>query len=490
MRPRRPTAQLVLLVLVAAGAAIRFSTLDLQSFWVDEGITVHLLRMDFGGMFSSALDGEQTPPLYYVLAWLWTRPFGTGEAGLRSLSALVGTATVPLAWAIGRKLVSERVGLVAAGLVAFNPLLVWYSQEARSYALLVLLAGLSILAFLRALEQSSARNLARWAVVSALALCTHYFALFVVVPEALWLLLRTPDRRRAGIAVAGVAAIGAVLLPLAIHQAGNPGANFIGTTALGERMLQLPKQYLVGYASPAAVLFTMLAAIVAAGAVWFVLTRTDPHERGAARSAALLLACAAGVPLVLAVAGADYLVTRNAIAGLLPFVLLLAIGLGARRAGWVGLAAAAVLCGLGLSAVVSVDARPEFQRDDWRGVARVLGSTNEPRGVVVSPAKGQTPLAVYVGGLNPFPGRPYLLSEIDLIGVAIHRPGQEPRPPRPVAPAHPPDFTVVYRRYAPTYTFIRLRAPQAVPVDAAILASLRLAPGIAATLLQSPAPPP
>src|SRR5207237_788917 len=82
VRPRRPTrAQLVLLVLVAAGAAIRFSTLDLQSFWVDEGITVHLLRMDFGSMFSSALDGEQTPPLYYVLAWLWTRPFGTGEVG-------------------------------------------------------------------------------------------------------------------------------------------------------------------------------------------------------------------------------------------------------------------------------------------------------------------------------------------------------------------------------------------------------------------------
>src|SRR5207302_2742076 len=90
VRPRRPTrAQLVLLVIVAAGAAIRFSTLDLQSFWVDEGNTVHLLRMDFGSMFSGALDGEQTPPLYYVLAWLWTRPFGTGEVGLRSLSALV-----------------------------------------------------------------------------------------------------------------------------------------------------------------------------------------------------------------------------------------------------------------------------------------------------------------------------------------------------------------------------------------------------------------
>ena len=488
MRPRRPTrAQLALLVLVAAGAAIRFSTLDLQSFWVDEGITVHLLRMDFGDMFGSALDGEQTPPLYYVLAWLWTRPFGTSEVGLRSLSALVGTATIPLAWGIGRQLVSERVGLVAAGLVAFNPLLVWYSQEGRSYALLVLLAGLSILAFLGALEQGSARNLARWAVPSVLALCTHYFALFVVVPEALWLLLRIPDRRRAGIAVAGVAAVGALLLPLAIHQAGNPGASFIGTTALGERMLQLPKQYLVGYASPAAALLTVLATVVAVGAVWLVLTRTDPRERGAARSVALLLACAAGVPLVLAVAGADYLVTRNAIAGLLPFVLLLAIGLGARRAGLAGLAAAAVLCGIGIGAVVAVDARPEFQRDDWRGAARLLGRTRVPRAVVVSPAKGLAPLAAYVRGLELFPSRPVAVSEIDVIGVAIHRPGQTPRPPRPAHAPRSPAFSVTYRRDTPTYTFVRLRSATPVPVAALFVGSLRLSPGVAGALLQLPA---
>jgi mannosyltransferase len=488
VRTRRPTrAGLALLLIVAAGAAIRFSTLDLQSFWVDEGITVHLLRMDFGGMFSSVLDGEQTPPVYYVLAWLWTRPFGTGEAGLRSLSALAGTVTIPVAWAIGRRLVSERVGLVAAALIAFNPLLVWYSQEARSYALLVLLAGLSILTFVRALERSSARSLALWAVSSALALCTHYFALFVVVPEAVWLLLRAAHRRRTGIAVAAVAAIGAVLLPLAIHQTENPGANFIGASGLGERVLQLLKQYLVGYASPVAALFTVLAAIVAVAALWLALGRTGEDERRAAGRAAVLLACAAGIPIVLAVTGADYLITRNVIAGIVPFVLLLAIGLGARRAGPAGLAGAGVLCGLGLGAVLAVDARPEFQRDNWRGVARILGPATDLRGVVVTPAKGQTPLGIYARGLSDFPSRPHLLPEIDLIAVAVHRPGQTPRPPRPTAPRHPPDFTVVYRRYAPTYTLIRMRAPQSVPINAAILDSLRLAPGIAATLMQSPA---
>ena len=98
MSRRLTRVQLALLAIVSAGAAVRFATLDLQSFWLDEGVTVgRLLRNDFGGMLGQVPASEQTPPLYYVLAWLWTRPFGTGEGGVRSLSALLGTATIPLA---------------------------------------------------------------------------------------------------------------------------------------------------------------------------------------------------------------------------------------------------------------------------------------------------------------------------------------------------------------------------------------------------------
>src|SRR5688572_13338466 len=96
--PRANRTTVALLTgLIAAGAALRFATLDLQSFWVDEGATVLLLRDDFGGMLDGLTVTEKTPPLYYVLAWLWTRPFGTGEVGVRSLSALVGVLTIPAA---------------------------------------------------------------------------------------------------------------------------------------------------------------------------------------------------------------------------------------------------------------------------------------------------------------------------------------------------------------------------------------------------------
>src|SRR5918992_3158863 len=195
----------MLVALTVAGAILRFATLGLQSFSGDEGVTVALVEMGLGDMLDAIPDSESTPPLYYLLAWLWTQVAGTGEAGIRSLSALLGTAAIPVAYAAGRELVSLRAGLVAAALTAANPLLVWYSQEARAYALLVLLAGLSLWLLGRCLANGRRRDLVLWALVSALALLTHYYAAFVVVPEAVWLVagMAAPRRRETVTAARG-----------------------------------------------------------------------------------------------------------------------------------------------------------------------------------------------------------------------------------------------------------------------------------------------
>ncbi|HEU0317212.1 MAG TPA: glycosyltransferase family 39 protein, partial [Solirubrobacteraceae bacterium] len=133
-----------LLGLTLAAAALRFATLGQQSFWFDEASTGRLMRMGLGSMIRALPDGESTPPLYYVLAWVWTRAFGTGEVGLRSLSALAGTLTVLAVYAAAARLFDRRAGLAAAALATFSPLLIWYSQEARAYALLVLLSAASV----------------------------------------------------------------------------------------------------------------------------------------------------------------------------------------------------------------------------------------------------------------------------------------------------------------------------------------------------------
>jgi len=206
--------------LVVLAAAIRFSTLGLQSYRHDEAVTAgRVLHASLAGTMHEVWSGESTPPLYYVLAWAWSHAFGVREVSLRSLSALFGTVTVPIAYFAGRELVGRRVGLVAAAIVSVSPMLVWYSQDARSYALLILLSTGALLFFLRARRTGAARDLACWAVLSALALVTHYFAVFPMAIEAAWLLLEVRPLRRVLWAIGGVAAAGMALAPIALHQA-------------------------------------------------------------------------------------------------------------------------------------------------------------------------------------------------------------------------------------------------------------------------------
>ena len=208
--------------------SLRFATLDEQSFWYDEAVTVGLVRMDFGDMLDRIPESESTPPLYYIVAWLWAKVFGTGEVGLRSLSALCGTAFVPVVYAIGAAPSASASAWWRPALAAVNPLLVWYSQEARTYALLLLLAGLSFLFFIRLLTgDPRRRTLVLWAVVSALALATHYFAAFLVAIEAVWLLMAAANRRPIAVAVACLAAVELALLPLLLHQRSLNLADFI-----------------------------------------------------------------------------------------------------------------------------------------------------------------------------------------------------------------------------------------------------------------------
>ncbi len=203
--------------LTVLAAALRFATIGAQSYHHDEIVTAsRILRDGFWHAMDAVGFSESAPPLYYALAWLWTQVTGTGEAGLRSVSAMAGIATVPVAFMLGAQLSGRRAGLVAAALVAVNPMLVWYSQEARAYALFVLLTALSLLYFLRALERGRRRDFIAWGIASALALATHYFAAFPIAAEALWLLRRRGRETVPGLGI--LAAAGLLLAPLAITR--------------------------------------------------------------------------------------------------------------------------------------------------------------------------------------------------------------------------------------------------------------------------------
>jgi hypothetical protein len=439
---------------------LRFATLGLQSYWSDEAVTVDLLRRSLGRMLVALPHSERTPPLYYALAWLWSRAFGTGEVGLRSLSALVGTLTVPLAYAIGRRLAGERAGLLAAALTAVSPILVWYSQEARSYSLLVFLCVASVWLWLRAQETPSASRVSGWAVVACLAIATHYFASFVVAVEAVFLLCRHRRARVTWAAAAGVAVVQAALIPLAIHQAHiYVEDDYITTVSLARRIVDVGKRFLLGeHGAPghtAAIFAALLAALLAATG-WLFVRRMDAQARRRSSPLLFLVLLATVLPLALALVGLDFFAYRNLLAVWVLAAVLAAAALGTSAGRLAGLAAGGLVLTF-LALTIAVDLDSKLQRTDWRYSPTALGRPDWARLVVITPSYERRPFQIYLTSAHLVHQRTVSVREIDLVGYRL--------PPGTAAPRLELGFHLADRVDHQDLSFIRYTAPRRTTVD-------------------------
>jgi mannosyltransferase len=141
--------------IVALGTLLRFGGIGDKSLWVDEtfSIWVGVQPLDAVGRTSAGLDLH--PPLYYMLLHLWLA-FGESEAAVRSLSALLGVLTIPIAYLIGRFVGGTTLGLLAASLLAISPLHIAYAQQARMYTMLTFFAAAATLCLLHVLQPAPA----------------------------------------------------------------------------------------------------------------------------------------------------------------------------------------------------------------------------------------------------------------------------------------------------------------------------------------------
>jgi mannosyltransferase len=411
----------VVAALTVLAAAIRFYRIGHQGFWYDEATTALLVHFSPGKMFGLIPTSESTPPLYYCVAWVWARAFGYNETGLRALSAVIGVVTVPVMYAATARLVSVRAGLIAAALTACNPLLIWYSQEARAYELLVLLSAASVLAVSYLAERPGRRSAAAWAVVCALALATHYYAILVVVPEALWLLYVHRRSRAVQIAIAFVVLCGLALLPLALKQNEVGRGKWIARASLARRVKEIVPQFVLGFGSPAYDVLEAVAFALAVLGVVLLLTRTARLERRGALLAGAIALAGLVLNLLLIAGGIDDLLTRNVIGLWAPAAIVVAAGLAARRARLVGATAAIALCAVGLVAAIGVAQDRNLQRPDWRAVAAILGprptgaAAVGGRAILLQHFKDRLPLGLYLPGLEFVPTHHARVSELDIV---------------------------------------------------------------------------
>jgi mannosyltransferase len=468
LAPWWPLAALTLLA-----AVLRLATLGEQSFWYDEAFTpVHVLHTGLGATLHAVVHTENTPPLWYLLAWVDARIFGDGAIALRLPSALAGIATVPVVWAIGERLGGRRAALIAAAIVAVDPLMVWYSQEARAYGLYVLFAALAMLCFVRALQAPTRVRLAGFALAGALALLTHYFAVFLLIPMCVWLLLDARVRRAALPAVGALVVVGLALLALISAQGGH-GTQWIGRWALSSRLQAIPQYYLTGYSGASLghgieLLVALPVLLGVALGAWRLFAAPDvagagagvPDARRAVWIALSIAAFAVLAPILLAALGADYLAPRNLVGAMIPVTVLIALLLAHADAAVAGMPPGTVATAIAATVVVAllaisldVDASPRLQRGNWRDVARAIRRAAEPRRgpvAITTVELGAAPLEYYLSDLrlrNLARHASVTVSEIDETGYAPLRrsAGRAPAPGFDLRERRNVDGLIVYR---------------------------------------------
>jgi hypothetical protein len=217
------------------------------------------------------------------------------------------------------------------------------------------------------------------------------------------------------------------MLALAIGDTSHPLLGWIKSLPLSLRLRQVPVDFGLGslYQSSLVAHGLLGAAILAAVVVALLVFAGGRAQRRGAAFSAGLAACVVLAPIVLAQLGSDYVVARNLMPAWIPLAVVLAAACTVPRARVAGAALAAVLLVSFLYAGVRISNHAEFQRPDWRGVARALGAAAGTRAIVAYAGSPATePLALYMRGIPwpPASGQPVTVSEVDVVGNTLQAP--------------------------------------------------------------------
>lgn len=188
-----------LIGILLAALAVRLHRLDARPLWWDEGISLYFAPLDLRTIAERCVITEDVnPPVYRMALGLWMRAIGRSVFSVRLFSATLGWLAVPLTWWLGRRLFGLTEAGLAALLVALSPFQVYYSQEAKGYIFVNLMALVSValwLRLMRLLPSPAAGDASppAWlwlahALVTAAMLGAHYFSALLVLGQNLWTL--------------------------------------------------------------------------------------------------------------------------------------------------------------------------------------------------------------------------------------------------------------------------------------------------------------
>ncbi len=402
--------------LVACGSILRFYRLGSNSLWIDEYATLRIALLPVGDIFAENLSNNSfEPPIYFWLihgvAWV----LGDSEAAIRLPSAIAGGLTIPVVWLIMRDLSrSLSIAHVTAALLAFNPLHLWYSQEARPYALLVLAASLAIYFLVEAMHGTGRRGWLGFTVFATLTVFTHLVGILLLVVAWAWCVL-DGRRRQLAKSLLGASAVilgcaAPLLISIALASAQIPGTGSPPRPTTGLEIPYTLLCYVAGYSfgpslrdiqnvGPLAALaahpFQSALAIVAVTGSVVLAAR---HYRTYSVGLAFLFAAFVGLIFLASVVTGKAFSVRYTLPGLIGFLGLIAVAGARGRLGWTWTTFLLVLFAW---ADIQWFSSPTYWKDDTRATAKWLAERLPPGSeVAVAPGYATRILAYYADRAN------------------------------------------------------------------------------------------
>ena len=181
-----------LVALLALALELGFEARD--PFWLDESWTGAIIAQPTWRAVGQQIYWDVNAPLYYLVIKLWSLVFGLSDAALRAPSIIFAAAT-PVAVVLAPCASLSRVQRIGwAALLAFWFPTLCYAQEARCYALLMLVCTLQTLAYLRLMQAPDTPGAAVWAALAATAILTHYDAVYLGAAQGVLYVARWPRR--------------------------------------------------------------------------------------------------------------------------------------------------------------------------------------------------------------------------------------------------------------------------------------------------------
>jgi mannosyltransferase len=396
--------------------ALRLYRLGHQSLWMDEVLTANSAGHSLATLLTDPRVDANFPPLHNVVLHLVQGLLGDSDLVLRLPSVIAGALSIPALYGAARHWVADRASVLAALLMAISPFHLWYSQEARPYAFLVLFGLLAIWCAGRLLEDPSSTGwLIGYVAAAAATFYCHIIAGPVLLALTLYLFLAVGPAGRRRVFV-GALALGLILLPQVLRFLSAPPSvsgnteyraalshvvytfwAFVAGYSLGPSLLEL-RGGMQGVKPYLPLVLSVLALVaVSSGLGAWQLWRDN-------RRAFWFLITWVVLPIATAMAGAMVTVhpynVRYAILAAPGFLVLCAVGIVALRSRAARIVAVVTLVLVQVAGLINYYAVPKYFREDNRAAARFLNANAGAHDLVVASA-GYTLLPLRYYGLRP-----------------------------------------------------------------------------------------